>query len=663
MARISAGQDFGQQVAQPRRLNETATPRAAFGVTQGLQQEGVRMERQGLQMEREAQQAREAADRATAAAHLGVMRDRLGDLVGEIDAGVQDGSVPKTEAAKVWAERSQELLEEGLESIPEAHRGIARIDLDGASKRLASKVGDAVRRRDKADTLAGINTTLEYTQRLARENPAAARQQMAETLDALGPHAGLDANAIAKAKQGWIESTAYTNAFTAVTAAKRDNAALSKVEQGIAANEDLDPQRRAALLAQVDNYRAANEARAIREAQRAEIAAAKREREAGQAWNVLSGWALAGKAANPDAAAGLIAKLEGTPYAAAYKALAAEVPARTAAAMLPLDQQQRQLDALTAQRNAQGTSEALEAEIKRREQVLADARRDYAAEPLRAGAERGVIDAVQPLDVRSLDTMAAGLAGRVEQAQAVATRTGRPVSPLLTDEALQVGTMLNALPPAQRSQRIAQLAEVLPAGMAQALAKQIDGKDRALGLQLAVGTARTTEGRYTSELIARGAQAVKDKAIKEDTAAMTGLRAQLAEVVGDALPGKAREDVIDAARFIYLGMQSEGSADAARAVRLAVGGDIIEHNGRRVPVLAGVDLPQALRTLSPDQVLRQAPDGAVYLPGGRPMAALDFVAALPDAQLEPAGSGRYMVRSGGSLVMNRDARPIVIEVR
>jgi hypothetical protein len=678
MARITSGQDFGRDVAQPRRLNESIVPNAAFGSTTALRNEGDALVREGLQQEhaqamarkqaeREAQQAREAADRAMAGARMGVLSDKLTDLIGEIDEGVQTGAIDKTAATQEWQQRSARVLADGLPEIPETHRENARVGLQGQAERLTSKVGGIVKKRDQADTLAGINGTIEYTQRLARENPDAAKQIMADTLDGLGPHAGLRPDQIAKAKQGWVEGAAYTRAFSAVTAAKMDNKALGVAEKAISANKDLDPQRQAQLLSQIDGYRAANEARAIRAAQRAEIAAAKHEREAVQAFNVLSGWALAGKAANPEASAALIGKLSGTPYAEAYKALAAEVPARAAAAMLPLDQQQQQLDGLIARRNAQGTSEPLEKEITRREEILRSARSEYTSEPLRAGAERGVIDQVRPLDVSSFDGIAAGLGERMEQANIIATRTGRPVSPLLTDEALKIGDMLGALGPTQRSQRIAQLTANLPPGMAQALARQIDGKDRALGLQMAASTDQTSAGRYTSELIARGAQAIKDKSIKEDSAAASGLKAQLAVEVGDSLTGKAREDVIDAARFIYLGQQAEGNSLSVRgAVRLAVGGDIVEHNGKRIPVTAGIDetvLMERLRTLPPAGVLQQAPDGVVHLPGAGPMSVPDFLARLPAAQLEPAGTGRYTVRSGGSLVTNSNARPIIIEVR
>ena len=65
-----------------------------------------------------------------------------------------------------------------------------------------------------------------------------------------------------------------------------------------------------ALLAQVDGYRASNEARALRQAQHAEIVAQRAQRQSDEAFNVLSGWARQGKQADPNAAAAMIARLK-----------------------------------------------------------------------------------------------------------------------------------------------------------------------------------------------------------------------------------------------------------------------------------------------------------------------------------------------------------------
>lgn len=401
-------------------------------------------------------------------------------------------------------------------------------------------------------------------------------------------------------------------------------------------------------------------------ARQAEVAAARREREASQAYTILSDWTRNGLTADPVASKPLLDRIAGTPYQAAYQALAGQVAANTAAASLPIAAQRAQLDSLKARRNEAGTSQQLEHEITARERILSSTVQAYDADPLRAGAERGVIKALAPLNVTTLDSAIGGLTARVAQASSVQVQAGRPVSPFTVDEAAKVGDMLAALPMAERSRRVAQLAASMQPGQAQALAAQIDKRDRALGLEIAAGSSQTNTGRFASEWIARGAQAVKDKAIKEDAGAMTGLRAQIATEVGDSLSGRAREDVIDAARFMYLGQQAAGlSPSPAGVVKLALGGDLLEYNGRRIPVPAGWGEPQmrtALRNAAP-AVQQQAADGTVYLGSGKSLPVADFVARLPDAQLEPVGAGRYAVRTGGALATNASRQPIVIEVR
>lgn len=431
----------------------------------------------------------------------------------------------------------------------------------------------------------------------------------------------------------------------------------------------LSPQRLRQAVDRASMIVAQQEARAAAEAERrarlAEAAAAKKEREATQAFTILQSRAMQGVATDPAADRKLFDAIQGTPYAAEYQRLAGEIPKRTAVAMLPLTQQQAQLDGLLAQRNANGTSTALEDEIKRRQGILDAARKQFDEDPIRAGQQYGLIRAPAPLDVRTLDTVRAGLAGRAQQAADLRPHVGRAVSPLTPDEASRVAQLLAALPVEQRGEQIAALAGAMPGDQAQALARQLDGKDRALALSLAAGSTRTTQGRAVAELIQRGAQAVKDKAVKEEGGAEYGLRARLAEALGDAVGGRARDDVLDTARLIFLGKQAEGSGISIEgAIGMAVGGKVVQHNGRRLPVPTGAeDVAGRLAQYPAAKVAQQAKDGNVYLPGGQTLPVAQFVAALPGAQLEPAGFGRYFVRSGGSLAMNAERRPIVVDLR
>lgn len=426
----------------------------------------------------------------------------------------------------------------------------------------------------------------------------------------------------------------------------------------------------------VSQQEAAAAAEAARRQQQAEAAAARRDRAAAQGWSVLSGYLQAGmtpNASSPSIQAAMKA-VEGTPYAQAYRDMLGELPQRQAAAVQPLTVQQQQLDALVTQRNVKGASPELDAEIKRREQVLAAGRKAFADEPLSAAAQFGHYSEVAPLDTSSLDAMLQGSPMRVQQAEIAAQYAGRPVSPFTTTEGRMIGERLGQLQPAQKAEQIAKMAAVVPPQQLQALARDVDKQDKPLALALAAGADRTTQGRTTAELILRGAQIMADagqKAGQRGDVKRQELTASLRKLLDGTdptarlpIPASARNDIIEAAVMIDAGLNATGSySGPERALRLALHGDIVEHNGQRIVQPAGVDVAQRLNAYPEARVTAQTPDGYVYIPGGRPMGVPEFLANLPAAQLEPAGLGRYYVRSGGGLVMNRERAPIVVDLR
>ena len=87
---------------------------------------------------------------------------------------------------------------------------------------------------------------------------------------------------------------------------------------------------------------------------------------------------------------------------------------------------------------------------------------------------------------------------------------GKAVSPLDASEADQVRGIMEALPPKQRSAAVATIAQAVGPRYAGAIAEQLNSKDKALSLAFASAGDKTTAGRFTSELILKGAQAIKD---------------------------------------------------------------------------------------------------------------------------------------------------------
>lgn len=633
------------------------------GVQAGIQfaADQTRLEQDEL---RRQQATSEAAARAKDALQLQQTEDKLTDLHDEIGAGVLQGSIPKADADKVWRERSQKVTADALPGFRDTTRELVQPRLAGAADRLGNTLRRTVEKKDRQDVTADMTTRLERLSRDYQTDPQRAETEAMALLDTLGPFSTLTSDQVARARQGWKEQAQYTTAFEAVSRGRNDRKALATAETVIGKMADIDPQRKAQLLDRVQNYRMHFAQQDEQATQRAARQAEASMRRAQAEFQTFQGMADKGTVLAPEYIDRVMQATAGTPYQAGIRALAQAARDNGGLAAQPVPAQRAtltQIDALIAQ---QGRTPELDKRREQVERVLQGSEADLTKDALRAGLQRGVITDLQPLQMTGgLQGVAQQLTARVQQAQQVERWAGRSVSPVTVEEAQQLGGMLRTLAPAERGNAVALLSQTMPARQAQALAKQMDAQDKPLALALAVGAQRTTQGRTTAELILRGAQVLKDRGVKEEQGAEFGLRAQLAKAVGEAVPAAARDDVLASARFIYLAKQGEGEGISYEgAVRLAIGGDIVEHNGRRLQVPAGVNLSERLQRYPRAAIEAQAPGATVYLERGRPMGVPEFLSALPSAQLEPSGQGRYMVRSGGSLVLNADRQPIIIEV-
>ena len=651
------------QVADTGAPAQALQQLGAVGVQFGLQQQ-ARQDAAAEDERRRQEATRQAAERARDAVHLENVEDQLTDLHDEIGGQVLRGEVPKADAEKVWAERSRKLIDDGQSGFSDFGQETAAPRLGGMALRLGNSVRRTVEKKYREDVTADMTSRLERLQRDYAANPAKAEREAGAVFDTLGPFSTLGPAQLAAGRQKWLEGAQYAAGYEAVSRGRNDPQALADAEKMLGTLQHLDPQKRAVLQDRAAGYRLAQE-------QRREIAAQRAAREAERVMTRAraefeSFQALADKGGMLDPAYvdRVAAATAGTPYQAGVQALAKLAAENGGLAAQPIAAQQATLDAIDARIAQGGRTPELDKRRAQVAKVVDGSRADFQRDGLRAGLERGLIDQIEPLNLAGGIEGAVGqLQQRVADAQRVGQWAGAAVSPLTGEEAQQVGRMLASLPADQRANYLATISAVVPADQAQAIARQIDTKDKPLALALAAGAGRTNQGRTVAELILRGAQAVKDKTIKEDKAAESGLLATLSAEVGEAVPQAAREDVIEAARLIYLGKAAAGERISEKgALRLAIGGDLIEHNGRRVPVPAGVDLGQRLQTYPERAIAAQADDGWVYV-GGRPMGVPEFLAGLPSAQLESAGMGRYAVRAGGVLVTGKDRRPVLVDVR
>ena len=695
MARIPLG-DFGRASIQPSPVVRSDPTAYGAGVGQALEQAGsigmraagkeidannAQIDRaareqaaQDKQNERDAQAlARQAAAEAKAAAReaarvkaltaSAAVTNGLNDLHDEIAAGLADGSIDKTKAVEIFTTKAAKLQENGLQSVDPDHRELVNAQLLDNVGRARRSVAGLVTQREKQDIKAGGLAYIEEMQRFASRGTKEADQAIANVRTfwtATGPMAGETPDAAAARVQAFAERVRYTQATALVNA---DPGAALKALKDPKYLPELDPGARTNLIQTAD-------VRVTQAANRAEVANAAYARRMDTQWKALSTVFDAGKMLEPAALDAARKQFKGTPYASALESMVSQAPAAAAFASQPIAAQSQALMDVQARMNTGGATPESIAQFKKLETAHRAALADIAQDPYQAAAERGVIVGVAPLSL-DIQALPAQLAARARDAQQVSQWVGKDVSLFRPNEAEKVGNVLAAMPPKDRAGALVALRSAMTPGQAQAFAAQLDPKDKATALALAYSDSKTTSGRYTSELILKGQQAERDGTSTKNKEAADLKPNQWKRFMTTELEGvfpsqTISNNVRDAALYIAHGIASENGGrldekDMERAVRLAVGGSIVEHNGRKIPLPAGVDedaLSKRLRSVTPEELRTPTVRAA-----GVEVPAADFLKTLPSLPLMPYRSGQYTPVVGGRPVVDAAGRPVLIEVK
>lgn len=696
MAKIPLG-NFGQAIAQPAPPVRQGVYQPAFddggsgaqklGDT-GIRVAGAIMEEQRQEAERLARekQHQDAALVRAQAANVMLDREIAIETIGkEVEQQVAIGAIPYAEAPTAYKQRVGNLAAPdmtGMDPVTAENfgRGLKRIDFKGESF-----ISGVVAKAKHADLRMQTDALLDKLGKQAGlpGTDMAAVQAQITALDEIGTQAY--GAAWGKRKQDWTDNTWDARLNQQAMAVRNDLAGMQTLERSITEGEyadKLDSNRRNALVAKLAGYRTSliqrNEAAAARGQREQE----RRLKNAEAAFNTFQALADKGTILAPEYVDQAVHATSGTPYQQGIRALAQQSQETGGIAAQPVAAQQALLDQLDAKIAAQGRTPALD---KRREQVdkvLRASLSDLKDNGLRAGLERGVISDLAKIDLSTPQSFAASVVKRKEQGEIVSTWAGETVSILGAREAGQLRDMLGALPPKQRAEAVATISDALGTRFSGAVAEQIDKHDRALSLAFAVGgdkaPAQTTwfgmkksDERLTSELILKGATAIKDGTVMKDDKKVTGWKATIAGEVDGLFPDARLETAAkDSAYYIAAGIAQENggsvsTSELRRAVRLAVGGDIIERNGKKLPIPAGMDasaFEDRLRSLPASGIAKQAPDGKVRV-AGVDMPVADFTATIAGQELLSAGPGRYAVIVRGRPVMNTAGRPIIVEVR
>ena len=669
MAKIPTG-NFGQRLPQGNDITPTAqvdtqVTDAAARLGQTAMNIGANMMAEQKQKDEEA--ARRADQIQTMTTHANI-QNGLADSFDAVQADLLDGKTDKISAEAAWKDASQKIVADNLKALKPELQPLVGAQVQGLQGQLQNKLFDTFRKRDQQDVAAGMITYREQQERFASTDPAAAVKQYGTFVDQMAPAAGWTPEQAVKAKQTFVEGVTFNTFRRAGQQAMQSGstAAIDEVQKKLAGPEGdaLDPAKRNTLDQTLFGWKASIEAKNARLEDKAEREATKRFNTATDTLNKGRDLVLSGAALAPEYIAGMVEQAQGTGLEPQVRELLQAQKSVSGFANQTAGQRAALLEsARSARANpAQGFTPEAEKQLKAAEQIDNNLRQKVdSGEAWAAALSVGVINQAPLVNIGNADQAMAVFQQRAQDIGTVETWAGKKVSPLQPQEAEQFQKLVRTMKPDQAASMLGQIGSVVndPDRIA-AVAKQIGDKDGTLGMAMLYANSKTTQGRYTAELILQGEQAIKDKSIKVDGIAETGWRADISKKIRGAYSNQEVENNVIEAAFKIAAAKG---GDVDNAINLAAGG-IIERNGGKIPLPYGMKEPEFEKRLSaiqPADLANQAPGGFVQAgPAKVPLA--DFVKTIPDARLVHAGQGLYNVRAGNTLVTNERGQRITLKV-
>lgn len=440
---------------------------------------------------------------------------------------------------------------------------------------------------------------------------------------------------------------------------------------------DLPPHKLVALQGHARTLVAQQQNAADREA-------LQRENDAATAHNQALDLVNAGKQLSPEYTTQLLTATAGTAVAEQTRQLINVASQRAGFASASLPQQAATLQRYQTEASTRGTDPDTAAAVKQLEQIHTASVAAYKADPWNAALDRGVLQGVPQVDTSSVPGLVASLAGRAQAAGAVEQAAGRRVSLMTPEEAQTVLTAVDALPIDTKAQALNQIGQAYGnAGRIGDLAAQWKEKSPAMALALKAGAADTggkplltTSGAPLSTFILTGAQALKDKTVKLDEVAGTGMRATIANAIGDSLPPEQADDAKEAAYFIAAGSAARGgrtqpsSTDVQNAISGATGG-ISTTGGQQINGKPNiVAMPYGWREEDFQTAVKQVTAANIENPGvdsvlanGHEIPVADFMKQFASYRLVRVGvRGTYAVSTGSKFVTDKTGAPVTVHL-
>jgi hypothetical protein len=451
--------------------------------------------------------------------------------------------------------------------------------------------------------------------------------------------------------------------------------ALNGLLKQVNADKTLDEDRRNILVGRIQNRSDVLENRAAR-------AQDQRDHMLGQQIGVATAMVEKGYDLSPDQLAPLVTATQGTALAPAVGQLIQTSNATRQFRNMDFRSQEAYLSQMDAAvRKDPGKYDVtLVAKLK---QIHDHQKEEAYADPMTFAVRQGFVDpkdpAVQPLNFSDPSQLAPQLAARFGLARTMAGKYGTPTKPLTTEETASLSSALtNASPQAKRQ---------VFATLSKASGQDFDGY-KAMMAQLAPGdpvtaTAGVFAGRgYTdptggpqsnvADMILRGQSILHPQSA--DGSSGKGklwpmpqgkdegtMRTLFTSSVGDAFAGMpaAQNAAYQTAQAIYAAKVSDKGDSSGMldpdawksAIKLATGG-VERHNGHSVVLPWGMPYRDFRNQL--DTRLQQVASSGALADGVT-------TSQLGDMPLLPIGDGRYLLKAGDGVMVDKNNQPVTID--
>lgn len=551
----------------------------------------------------------------------------------------------------------------------------AIIRSDNAADRMAEDNGWAkeMTEAQKQDARGKIHSSV-IGQALASGNWIYAKNWYEEhKADVDAPTAKALERAVEDAVQKQL-SAGYTADFLAN---QKNGKALGSLQDRVMADKELDETRKNVLVGRIQSQRMQLDAQAERAYQR-------QVRTVERVINTLNANTMAGYEPSLEQLQPVLAAAKGTELEGQAREMVALSDATRRFRMSGPQAQEATITQLeTEVRKTPGKIDikwlGAFKEIYKSQQAAV--REDPTTFAVRQGLVPADAEAAKPLDLTKPDTMGQQLAARVSLARSMSREYGVPVKPLTKEETDLVTAFVSRATVNQKREYFGGLARSMGSDgegyrsiMGQLAPDDpvtaIGGAYAGRGYQHKEGEIVIGRGTEVSNLIFRGQSLLRPNR-KEDGSPDKGklwpmpegdgekqMRQRFADAEREAFAGlgEARSGYFQTARAIYAALSedagdSKGVYDSSRwdkSIRLATGG-FSDYNAKRV-------------------VLPYGHDGSSFKDGVRarinaidPQQLSVTPEKLRDLPLQVSGDGRYVFRSGDSVLLDKSGRPVVID--